>query len=181
MDAHITLSPETRKQTSTIHKMLVWMQNHEGQLNNTNIKHIARTMVLSDEMSGHKESSLCERMNYMLNNQMVYRYGGKRRANFRINYLHKDIPPDVLDGAPKSVQLDVKRTLKGISEGQYLDDVGCIVTPAKPEEPKEVESTDTPVSEAPAKPAETNQEIAVPVKVERDGRSINITVTINLN
>lgn len=180
MDAHITLSPEIRKQTSTVHKMLLWMQKNDGQLRNTNIKKLASTMVLSGEMSGHKLSSLCERMNYMLNNQMVYRYGGKRRATFRINYLHKDIPPDVIDGAPKSVQLDVKRTLAGVNEGQYLDDVGCIVTPA-PEAPKELKSTDKPASEAPATPAETNQEIAVPVKVERDGRSINITVTINLN
>ena len=177
MDATITLSPETRRQTSTIHKMLKWMQAHDRALSNTNIKQMSNTMAV--ELSGHKASSLAERMNYMINHQMVYRFGGKRRANFRINYLHKDIPPDVIDSAPASVQADVKRALAGIQEGQYLDDVGCKVTPA-PKGPKEVNTEATPAKEESDTPTETTDEIAVPVKVKRDGDTLNITININL-
>lgn len=179
MDARITLSPKTRCQISTEHKILQWMIENENRLTNTNITQLARSMVLSGPTQGCQIQTLRVYINRMVDKQLIYRHGGKRRAQFRINYLHKDVPPDIIDRAPKSVQLEVKRTIKGVTEGKYLDDVGCIVTPPKPEAPKE-EDQSTPAEEVSDTPTETNTELAVPVKVTKDGKTLNITININL-
>lgn len=178
MDARLTLSSKTRKQISTIHQMLLWMQKNERHLKNTNIKGIVTAMSLSGDLEGYKSSYLAERINYMINHQMLYRYGGKRRATFRINYLHVNIPPDVLENAPKDVQLEVKRTIGGMKEGQYLDDVGCVVTPAA-EKPKE-ETEAKPAKEESTTPVETPQEILVPIEAKQDGKTLKLTINITL-
>ena len=145
---------------------------------NTNATNMAKTM----RFKGYSTTYIRQAIVWMTNRQMLYRDGGKRRANFRINYLHKDIPPAIIEMAPKSVQLEIKRYLGRVGDGKYLDDEGCIVTPPKkkPEEPKRETSTDKPTDEELTKPVKTIN-IAVPVKVEQDGRSLNITITLNLN
>ena len=182
MDARITLSPKVARQRSTYSKILDWMQKNPRALNNTNAKQLANTMRLE----GYKTKSIQLYIQRMVNNQMLQKYGGKKRATYRINYLHKDIPPEVLESAPLEERLSVKRQIGGMKQGQYLDDDGCIVTPPSskdegtaPEEQKSQEDQDTPV-EAESDKSTDSFEANVPVKVTTDGKNLNITININL-
>lgn len=178
MDARITLSPRVAKQRSTYSHILSWMQEHTRALDNTNAKVLANSMSIE----GVKPKSIQQYIQRMVNNQMLHKYGGKKRASYRINYLHKDIPPEVLESAPLAEKLSVKRQIGNMKSGQYLDDDGCIVTPMPdftPEEQKSQEDQSTPAEAVEAKPAETI-EANVPLTVSSDGKNLNITINLNL-
>lgn len=180
----LTLKPETAHQESTQTKILKWMQEHPNALNSTNSAQLARTMRISGVTTGTARQVVQK----MVNNQVLERFGGKRRARYHINYLHKDIPADILASAPLEEQLRVKQTLGRLKPGQYLDDIGCTITPApkntgvqtplSPEEPTEEPKQ---VAEEEADTPTATKEIAVPVKVEQDGSSINITINLTIN
>ena len=180
----LTLKPETAHQESTQTKILKWMQEHPNALNSTNSAQLARTMRISGVTTGTARQVVQK----MVNNQILERFGGKRRARYHINYLHKDIPADILASAPLEEQLRAKQTLGRLKPGQYLDDIGCIITPApqntgaqtplSPEEPTEEPKQ---VAEEEADTPTATKEIAVPVKVEQDGSSINITINLTIN
>lgn len=176
----LTLKPETAHQESTQTKILKWMQEHPNALNSTNSAQLARTMRISGVTTGTARQVVQK----MVNNQVLERFGGKRRARYHINYLHKDIPADILASAPLEEQLRVKQTLGRLKPGQYLDDIGCTITPA-PQTPEKApeEPTEEPkqVAEEEADTPTATKEIAVPVKVEQDGSSINITINLTIN
>lgn len=175
--SRITLSHDVAHQRSGYSKILSWMQEHPKQLRNTNAKRLAEAMTLD----GYKTKSIQLYIQRMVNNQMLHKYGGHKRATYCINYLHKDIPREVLKEAPLEERLAVKRQLGSMNQGQYLDDEGCIITPA-PEAPKNDKDQSTPAEEVEAKSAETN-EVKVPMTVKRDGNTLNISInlTIKLN
>jgi hypothetical protein len=156
------------------------MQEHPNALNSTNSTQLARTMRISGVTTGTARQVVQK----MVNNQVLERFGSKRRARYHINYLHKDIPADILASAPLEEQLRVKQTLGRLKPGQYLDDIGCTITPAplSPEKTPE-EPTEEPkqVAEEEADTPTATKEIAVPVKVEQDGSSINITINLTIN
>ena len=177
--SRITLTPETAHQESTQTKILRWMQEHQWALNSTNSAQLARTMRLSGVTTGTARQVIQK----MVNSQVLERFGNKRRARYHINYLHKDIPADIIASAPLEEQLRVKQTLGRLKPGQYLDDIGCTITPApqtplSPEEPTEEPKQ---VAEEEADTPTATKEIAVPVKVEQDGSSINITINLTIN
>lgn len=154
------------------------MQEHPRALNNTNAKVLANSMSIE----GVKPRSTQQYIHRMVNNQMLHKCGNKKRATYRINYLHKDIPPEVLEAAPLEERMAVKRQLGSMKSGQYLDDDGCIVTPMPdftPEGQKSQEDQSTPAEAVEATPAETI-EANVPVKVKTDGSNLNITINLNI-
>lgn len=193
MNARITLSNDTAHQMSSYGMILDWMQKNPGRCNNTNITSIARSVVLS----GYKttESAVWQALNKMIKNQMIYRTNGIRRGNFRINYLHKQIPGYIIDSAPQPAKDYRNKTINGIKPGQYIDKVGCVVTPAEKkeqeEEPKEVTITkaETPAKVSQEETKEVSSDaseentVSVPVQVTdtEHGLSISITLNINLN
>lgn len=95
----ITLKPETAHQKSTEGRILEWMQANPKKTKNTNSTAMA-AMTIADGVTGTK-GSLRQKIQKMVNNQMLFRAGSKRRSNFVINYMHKDIPPYILESAPE--------------------------------------------------------------------------------
>lgn len=170
----ITLSPNIAHQLSTSHRLLLWMQNNERHCKGTNIAQLARTAAMHLDHANFQ--TLRTTLNTMVNNQVLHRKGGKRKADFTINYMHKDIPSDVLEKAPLDTQKRVKQALVSMQEGQYLSDDGCIVTPG-PEEPKEQPNEATPASQ---QDTPVEQVIKAPLTVTKDGLTININLTIKL-
>lgn len=183
----LELSDETAHQKSTQGKILEWMQTHPAQTKNTSAAQMAKTMELGGMGSA---SALRQAICKMVNNQMLGRLGGKRHAKFYINYLHKDIPPYILENAPSDAKRMYEDIKKGLDKGQHLDDKGCVVTKKDSEEEK---PEDDDKSEYEKKP-ESDEEYpeleeiiehitAVPVAVRKkqENGSMNISITLNLN
>ena len=187
----LTLSDDTMHQRSTVGKILVWMQEHPNLCKNTNAAAMAKTM---NSAGVGRFDSLRQVVQRMVNNQILYRYGNKKRSNFHINYMHKDIPPYVLENAPESDRKFREIAEGGLKDGQYIDDVGCVVTKnKKAHEPKE-EVTKKPEQKPEGEKEEKSEErpeldeivehfTAVPVMVRKDksNGSMNISITLNLN
>lgn len=171
----LTLSPRVSAQKSAQRQILEWIQQHPNQMRNTNCRTLAKSM----RISGYKDVSIQQYIRRMIDNQMLTRFGGKRRANIRINYFHKDIPQDILDSAPKEEKDLVAKTLAGIKSNQYIDETGCVTT--KSEKPRD-KALITPIKVDSNTPIES-QEIAVPMTItkSKDGRSINIAVNLTIN
>ena len=108
------MSKDLLSQKSTKGLELEWMQEHPKQCRNTNISIMCRAMVHD---IGGSISNLCGRMQEMVNNQMVFRFGNKKRSDFHINYMHKDIPPYVLERAPQEDRDARKKVEEGLKEG----------------------------------------------------------------
>ena len=176
----VTLSEGMAHQKSSKGQILEWMQNNPSRCRNTNATVLARSMQ-SEGIS--KFDSLRQLIQKMVNNQMINRYGNKRRANFFINYMHKDIPPYILENAPSEEKEAREKLEKGLKKNQYVDEVGCVVTkPEKKEEPKPEVEEDEEFPEL----DEIIEHIAtVPVAIrqrkESGSTSISITLNINLN
>lgn len=169
----IKLSENVSHQKSSTGKVLEWMQKNPQHCKNTNASVMAKTMSM-DGMG--LENALRQTIQKMVNNQMVGRVGNKRHSNFYINYLHKDIPPYVVENATDEIRKTRQDIEKGLDEGQYLDDVGCVVTKPKEEEPKEDE-------ESPKLGEPIEQFTTVPVRLhqEKTNGSISLSITLNLN
>lgn len=192
--SRLELSDEIARQKSTQGKILEWMQTHPAQTKNTNAAQMAKTMSLGGMGS---PSALRQAICKMVNSQMLGRIGSKRHAKFYINYLHKDIPPYVLENAPSDAKEMYEDIKKGLKEGQHLDDKGCVVTKAesKEEKPKDEEESEVDEeksevedkSEADEEYPELEEIIehitAVPVAVRKkqENGSMNISITLNLN
>lgn len=169
------ISKDLLSQKSTKGLELEWMQEHPNQCRNTNISVMSKAMA--NDIGG-SVSNLRGRMQEMVNSQMITRFGNKKRSNFFINYLHKDIPPYVLEKAPQEDR-DARKMLEaGIKEGQTVDDVGCVVTDMNKELKKEDDSEEYPELDEIIEHISTEP---VVVRQNKQTGSVNISITLNLN
>ena len=156
------------------------MQDNENVLRDTSVSSLS---VMISQNTGQTWQNVRLSIYKMINNQMVTRCGGKRRASFRINYFQKDIPGYILERAPQDIQDKVKAVKEGLKPNQYMDEVGCIVTkPEKKEEPEpepepekienKEEKTDGIMEEAP---------MPVEIKTAKDGQNFTITLNFTFN
>lgn len=187
MNAILHLSPKMSKQTSTVGKVLMWMQDNEKQLRNTNCSALGRTIAIA---LGTNTQSTRMVLQKMVNNQIIYRHGGKRRSTFFINYYHKDIPGYIIERGPQYVKDRIKEMKEKLEKNQHIDEVGCIVTePEKKTKKRGRKPGRKPTMKPVEEPTKQEQEepkaiegetVVAPVEVKEDGKSINITITLNL-
>ena len=173
--AKIKLSHDIAHQKSTKGAVLEWMQENPQLCKNTNATAIAKALVNSKGvLRGTTAVAVRQAICSMVNNQMITRFGNKRRANFYINYLHKDIPPYVLENAPKEERERRKAIEEGLDINQRLDDAGCIVTEPQPDdaETQEVETKEDKSSEL----DDIIEKVIKPFIAQKE-----TTVVINLN
>lgn len=131
------------------YKILIWMQEHEGTqtLKKTTNRNIAnRICALPDVTNGL--ASIEQALAKMIHNKVIYKdkYPRGVCADFRINYWHKSIPASILAKAPVEVKRAMAKTIDDMKPGQYMDNEGCVVTPAyaeKNEDPFSEDVTDT--------------------------------------
>lgn len=184
MDARVTLSPEVAYQESLEHKILRWIQSHQWLVNSTSCRGIA----ICAKIPGYKTGTVQIAVQKMVNNQMLNRYGTKRKGRFRINYLHRDIPQDILDNAPIEEKAAVAKIKARLAENQHLDEVGCVITETPSETHGEaprsdetaeddIDTVSAPIVAQKASSEPTEQVI----EVTKNGQPITITLTININ
>lgn len=140
------------------YKILKWMQEHEGTqtLKKTTNHNIAdKICALPDVANG--VTSIEQAMSKMIRNKVIYRdkYPHGVCADFRINYWHKSIPADILANAPVEVKRAMAKTIDDMKPGQYMDNEGCVVTPAYAEENEDPFSEDVTVDETAPQVEET--------------------------
>lgn len=132
------------------YKILKWMQEHEGTqtLKKTTNHNIAdKICALPDVTNGLV--SIEQTMSKMIRNKVIYRdkYPHGVCADFRINYWHKSIPADILANAPVEVKRAMTKTIDDMRPGQYMDNEGCVVTPAYAEKNEDPFSEDVTVAD----------------------------------
>jgi len=192
MDAIIKFKPETLSQKGTAGKILTWIQDNEKFTKHTNMTLMANCIAKSTDVEFYNAKML---INRMIQTQMINRFGGRKRANFYINYYHKDIPGYILEKAPDDIKSRLAEIREGLKENQHLSAEGCIVTEA-PKKENEDENTITAEENLPELTEEPNEEMSkvssdaseenttsVPVEIRetKDGLSISITLNININ
>lgn len=172
----LTLSEQTAKQTSTLSQVLRWIQEHPRLCINTNIARLARQMPSSIGAQNTKRMMLSN----MVRNQVLTRFGTKFNSRFLINYLHRDIPQEVLNNAPESEKETVKRIKTEVEQKkQTLTNEGVIVTPPKQEQTsEEIKPIKTPTMNK-----ETNMKQSKPeptIQTSKKDKQLTITININL-
>ena len=187
MNARVTFRHETLHQTGTVGKVLMWLQEEPKRGRNTNITKMAQAYGLSHGGKTLTNKSVIQKM---VTTQMLSRFGNKRRSNFYINYLHKDIPGYILDKAPAEERRRVEELKAGLKENQYIDESGCIVTEGPKEKEKETTITENETNEESnlqnevvesSSDASEENTTSVPIKVEDTERGLSISITLNLN
>lgn len=132
------------------YKILIWMQEHEGTqtLKKTTNRNIAnRICALPDVTNGL--ASIEQALAKMIRNKVIYKdkYPRGVCADFRINYWHKSIPAAILAKAPVEVKRAMAKTIDDMKPGQYMDNEGCVVTPAYAEKNEDPFSEDATVAD----------------------------------
>lgn len=197
MEARLRFKAETLTQKGTAGKILIWIQDNEPRTRNTNIAVMAKTIEMAD--IGVNLFSAKSMLQKMINNQMLHRYGGRKRSTFMINYYHKDIPGYILDRAPAEIKERVKRMNDELKPNQHIDTEGCIVTESEKSEPEQSEDTTTqPDLKVETKPTESKPVVeeetlksssdaseenttSVPITISDTERGLSISITLNLN
>lgn len=151
----LTLSPKVKKQSSTQTQILKWMQEHPKRCKHTNISQLAREIPIV----GLDALSRRTTIRNMVDNQMLTRFGGKRDAQFLINYLHKNIPQEVFENAPQEEQKLFKQTLEGIKRGKTLSPEGVLITKTETKKEK-------------------NEHLQKEIKIEDKNKDIKISIDI---
>lgn len=153
----LTLSPKVQKQSSAQTQILKWMQEHPKRCKHTNISQLAREIPVIETDAINRRTIIRN----MVNNQMLTRFGGKRDAQFLINYLHKNIPEEVFDNAPPEEQKLFKQTLEGIKKGKTLSPEGVLVTKTETE-----------------KDTKENEHLQKEIEIEDKNKHIEISIDI---
>lgn len=169
--SRLALSPELQKQTSTKTKILKWIQDHPNRSKNTNIAKLSREMQITGTTYDTKHIAL----NQMVNNQMISRFGNKFNSNFIINYLHKDLPQEILENAPAHEKENI-RIIKAEAEKnkQELTTEGIRVSKIETQ-PNSTQETKTKTGETDGKSKPQPQ-----IEVSKKEKQISITININL-
>lgn len=159
--SRLTLSDELKHQTATQTNILLWIQEHPRQCKNTNITKMAREMR-SVTGSANTKKAIIRRM---VDNQIITRFGTKFNSRFLINYMHRDIPQEVLENAPEEEKEHIRKIKKGLKHNQTLSPEGCVIT--KPnKQPEQTKETNM----------QTQSQPQVQTKVDKN----KLTITINI-
>lgn len=196
MEARLRFKPETLSQKGTAGKILIWMQENPSRLKNTNNAVLAKCIEMSNiGVNLYNAKLLLQRM---INNQMLYRHGGRKRSNYTINYYHKDIPGYILEKAPAEIKDRIERMNTELKPNQHISVEGCVVTEAE-KEAQEPETDTTPEPELEVQEVvesnPTNEEetlksssdaseentTSVPISIRDSERGLSISITLNLN
>lgn len=182
--SRFTMSPELQKQEAYSTKCLRWMQDNPEQCKNTTYARMGRTIALSGT-TDQKERNIVMTLQNMASRGMITYNGAARgrRKTFFINYLHKNIPKEIIERAPKK---DIK---------QHEDLAGFKLVDSTPKTASEPEKSCSCVSDAPA-PVEPTEAVkpepAVPVpQVQTPAMNVpieldkmpngNFTLQLNIN
>lgn len=170
--SRLAISPELQKQTSTKTKILKWIQDHPTRSRNTNIAKLSREMIIPGADYNKKRTALIS----MVNNQLLSRFGNKFNSSFIINYLHRDLPPEILASAPEHEKENVKKIKAEAEQNkQTLTPTGIRTKQI------EVKNNSTQKQNININ-KETNMETSKPQpKVEVSKKQKQITITININ
>ena len=174
MNAKVKLSKKTAKQVSRTSGMLMWLQDNPKRMRNTNCAQIARDMGNTFGNFAVTQHHLV----HMVQNQILHRNGTKKRSDFSINYLHKDVLPFVRERASKEDKKIIRDALAmAKAKDCTLSSDGC-VTKTLPKKPKTIKVKGKSVA-TPVPVTRVNN----PIKVRRtpNGVSVSINLTINLN
>lgn len=175
------MSEGLRYQETLQHYLLRWMTKNPIKTRYTSIPAMAKS---TDHTQGTFQSRQ-QTLQRMIRNQVISRFGTRRRANYYINWLHKDIPSDVLALAPSDKREEVERVKSGLKPNQHLDDVGAIVTPAKKVASKQKPlSSSKEVTKIPVEDKQIDAETIAkaPIQVAKDNNgNLSISININLN
>ena len=177
------ISPELQHQESYITTILKWMQDNPEQCKNTNYARMARTMTLGG-VTRQKEKNIIFTLQNM-NSRGLIDYSGAprgRRKTFFINYLHKNIPREIINRAPSN---DIKRHEE--LAGKSLIGVKHSIDQETQTE-TEAPTVESPVVEQPTSEPKTVEDVAVPtvptmdVPIELDKMpNGNFTLQLNIN
>ena len=184
MEARVKFRHETLHQTGTVGKVLLWLQEEPRRGRNTNITQLTKSFCMSQ---GGTTTAVKQIIQKMVNVQMLSRYGNKRRSNFYINYLQKDIPGYVLDKAPAEERERVRKLKESLRENQHLTDDGCLVTQLSPAKNSQEETSNPELEESKEEEEESSSDASeenttsVPIKIENTERGLSISITLNLN
>lgn len=101
------VSPQLRRQESYVTTILKWMQDNPEQMKRTTMSRMARTMKLGN-VTPQTEIHIRQTLHNMSTRGILTYAGGRGRAKktFFINYLHKNMPKEVIERAPEE---DIKR------------------------------------------------------------------------
>jgi hypothetical protein len=161
------------------YNVLKWMQQHEGQLKKTTAHRIAEAVAALDGVE-NGVITIEQQFAKMIKANVVYRERYPKRAysDYRINYWHESIPEDILADAPASVKRAMVKTIDNMSEEQYMDSEGCVVTPnavEKTEDPFDEDGTEEGTFENPIKDEVSPWE----ERYEEDGTKTYTNIDIN--
>lgn len=191
MEARVKFNKDTLSQTGSIGKLLMWMQDNPKHTRNTNLSQMAKTFCTTNR---GKTDVVAMTLKRMLNNELITRCNGIRRATFFINYYSPQIPGYIIDRAPKKDKERIERIKKlADANNKYVDGTGCVVT-KKEDKPEEVttesqsdlkiEETDEPsVTEETNVSSDMSEEntTSIPVEIRETEHGISISITLNLN
>lgn len=198
MEARLRFKEDTLSQKGSVGKILIWLQNNESRCKNTNIAVIAKSIDM-DPKTDIKLYTAKAMLQRMINNQMLHRYGGRKRSTFIINYYHKDIPGYILDKAPAEIKERIERMNAELKPNQHISVEGCVVTKSE-KEAQEPEEDTTPEPElevqeesTESKPVEEEETLksssdaseenttSAPITIRETERGLSISITLNLN
>lgn len=168
--SNIKLKPSTERQKHTYTKVLLAMLDNKQLWNSTSKKKLADRLNI-DTMKPNSIRMTLIRMEEL---GIITKVGTKQRANYSINYYHPMVTEEVIEKAPEDIKEEMKNRKANLEPGQYIDAYGCITTAVGTKE-KELSSTPDDKEDTP-----TSQQMSVPLTADFDGKSLNITINLNI-
>lgn len=158
---------------------LEWMQTHPFLCKKTNVANISNCLA---RQYGGTCASFTQVFQRLLKKGLVKRSNGKRRADFRINYFHPEVPEDIIKSAPE----EDKRFISDVYDRAdkmcgKVDSEGAIETPIEKPAPIEEPTIIERAVVTPAQAEEPVVEQTLPVEVKQTKQGTQITFTININ
>lgn len=170
----LTISKELAHQESHTTKILRWMQQHPNAMYDTNIT------AMSQQVTGFSTAtSIAQTIERMLKKGFIDRTGGKRRADFYINYYHPQIPPEILKNAPEEVKEAIDHNANIVRAEKENAGTVAAINSSEPEPEKVVENTLKQEAESVVQAVPV--EVPVSVSTENGEKKISITINLNLN
>lgn len=117
----LEISDELKYQTSPLTKILLWMKAHPEKCKNTSTMGLAKTIGLDkDRPLRNTTGSIDQYIRRLIRKGLVIRNGGLRRADYKINYGHPDMPPIVEGEEVKTTTLKRKSDKNARQEGKRM-------------------------------------------------------------
>ena len=166
--ARFKISPKTTEyQPSIRHEVLKWMQQHPEDCQKTTYAELANTIIIPN--SGISTKSIKTAIAGMAHHNMIGYHGRQhsKKKNIYINYLHPNIPKDLLESAPKPELKKVEKKTKIVDEKKTE-----IVKPDNHGEGKKPEQPE---------PQPTNIEVPLDGEVLKQGFSLTLNINFTIN